>query len=153
MRNFLKSLILSLSLVLMVSLVACGGDSASTSSSNSSNSGNPVQYSIIFKQAGQEDIIRYVNKGESLSDIPVCAEKRGYTVAWDRTDFSNIEENIIVNAVEDANEYKIYYQGIIQDYIPSNVALEYDESKGMYYAVVEYDKLHSKETKGYVYMV
>ena len=152
MSRFMKSLILVLTLVMMTFAVACGGENNSMSNSNStqqnssntgssanSGDGQTTQYTITFKQSGQEDVYRYVEKGEDLTDIPACAEKRGYTVTWDRTDFININENIVVNAVEDANEYRIYYQGIIEDYIPSNVALEYDESKGMYYAVVEYD--------------
>ena len=163
MSKFIKSLMLVLSLVVMVSAVGCGGGDNSTSipdstqqessnngssdnggdSSNSSGDGQTAQYTITFKQSGQEDVYRYVEEGEDLTDIPACVEKRGYTVTWDRTDFTDISTNIVVNAVEDANEYKIYYQDIIEDYIPWGAELEYDAEKEMYYAVVEYDATYT----------
>lgn len=66
-------------------------------------------YNITFKQVGQTDVVKTIEKGETLSDIPTPANKTGYTVTWDKTDFSNVTDNIIVNAVETANTYTITY--------------------------------------------
>ena len=66
-------------------------------------------YSITFKQVGQTDVVKTIEKGETLSDIPTPANKTGYPVTWDKTDFSNVTDNIIVNAVETANTYTITY--------------------------------------------
>lgn len=65
---------------------------------------------ITFVQSGQEDVVVTIKKGESLEDIPNPAQKTGYTVVWDVTDFSNIDEDLTVNAVETPNEYTIYYK-------------------------------------------
>ena len=58
---------------------------------------------ITFVQSGQEDVVVTIKKGESLEDIPDPAQKTGYTVVWDVTDFSNIDEDLTVNAVETPN--------------------------------------------------
>lgn len=55
---------------------------------------------VTFRQSGFDDIIRTVTKGETLTDIPQPQPREGFTVAWDRTDFSNVTANIVVNAVE-----------------------------------------------------
>ena len=44
-----------------------------------------------------------------MTDIPSPAEKVGYTVTWNRTDFTNIKEDIKVTAIEKANKYTITY--------------------------------------------
>jgi len=64
---------------------------------------------VVFKQAGCVDVIRTIDKGETLSDIPNPVEKMGYTVVWDRTDFSNITEDLVVNAIITANTYTVTY--------------------------------------------
>lgn len=65
--------------------------------------------SITFKQSGQADVVKEAELGTTLKDIPSPAEKAGYTVAWDITDFSNITKDVVVNAVETPNEYTITY--------------------------------------------
>ena len=66
-------------------------------------------YTVTFRQNGQEDIIREVAFGETLTDLPLPIEKTGYTISWDRDDFSSVVENIIVTAVETPNEYEITF--------------------------------------------
>ena len=66
-------------------------------------------YTITFKQDGAEDIVKTVEEGESLTDIPVPNEIVGYNVVWSVTDFSNVAENMIVNAVATAKKYQITY--------------------------------------------
>ncbi len=54
---------------------------------------------ITFVQEGQENIVKTVEKGLALTDIPTPAPVEGCEVAWNVTDFSNIQEDITVNAV------------------------------------------------------
>ena len=68
-----------------------------------------TQYKVTFLQQGQEAIVRYVNEGEDLTDIPEPQAKPGYTVTWDIQNFSNIMEDLTVNAVETPNKYTIHY--------------------------------------------
>ena len=64
---------------------------------------------ITFRQEGQEDVIRIVGKGEALTDIPAPVGVPGYTVVWDKEDFSSVEESIVVTAVKTANTYTVTY--------------------------------------------
>lgn len=68
-------------------------------------------YTITFVQTGYDPIVKKVAMGGSLdnADIPQPNSKAGYTVVWDKTDFSNITESITVSAIETANEYTITY--------------------------------------------
>lgn len=66
-------------------------------------------YKVTFVQLGQSNVIKEVRYGEELSDIPVPKDKIGYTVVWDITDFQGITSDIIVTAIETANEYTIIY--------------------------------------------
>ena len=54
---------------------------------------------ITFVQEGQANIIKTVEKGSDLTDIPSPAPVVDAEVVWDVTDFTNIQENITVNAV------------------------------------------------------
>ena len=56
---------------------------------------------VTFKQEGEVDIVKTVNFGESLDaeEIPTPKQIEGFEVVWDVTDFSNITEDLIVNAV------------------------------------------------------
>ena len=65
--------------------------------------------SVTFVQTGEPAVVKTVEKGGTLSDIPVPAERTGYTVTWDRADFTNLTENVTVNAVETPNTYTITY--------------------------------------------
>ena len=69
----------------------------------------PTQCTVTFRQDGQADVTRIVGVGDALADIPMPVDKTGYTVSWDRADFSTVTEDIIVNAVETANEYEITF--------------------------------------------
>lgn len=164
MNKFIKILTLVFLLAAMLAAVGCadsgensgdnpsqqitsnntenGGGSSQSGSSNNTD-GQTEQYTITFKQDGKEDVVRYVKKGETLTDIPACAEKQGYTVVWDKTDFTNVSGNITVNAVATANEYKIYFSGIVKENVPSGAGLSFDEEKQTYYAVVKYDAAYT----------
>ena len=88
-----------------------GGESSSPSSSieNSQSSEQKATYTVVFKQEGQNDIVKTVEEGKALTDIPTPAQKTGYTTKWSVEDFSNITEDLTVTAVSTANEYTITY--------------------------------------------
>ncbi len=66
-------------------------------------------YTISFVQGGETIATRTVQAGQSLAaaDIPAPAQKTGYTVSWERTEFTNVTENITVNAVSVAKKYTV----------------------------------------------
>ena len=77
------------------------------------NNGEPVEketFTVTFVQAGQNDIVKTVEKGATLTDIPAPKDKVGYSVTWNVAEFVGITENITVTAVETANNYTITYQ-------------------------------------------
>ena len=112
-----KFLMLVLSIVMAAGfMVGCGGskDSDGSAGSPTTSEGGSVTpadktVTITFKQDGHADVVKKVEKGGSLTDIPSPAEKVGYTVTWNRTDFTNIKEDIKVTAIEKANKYTITY--------------------------------------------
>ena len=112
-----KFLMLVLSIVMAAGfMVGCGGSKNSDGSAGSptTSEGGSVTpadktVTITFKQDGHADVVKKVEKGGSLTDIPSPAEKVGYTVTWNRTDFTNIKEDIKVTAIEKANKYTITY--------------------------------------------
>ena len=69
----------------------------------------PASYIVTFVQNGQKNIVKEVERGATLTDIPMPVEKTGYNVSWDRTIFENITADITVNAVETAKTYTVSY--------------------------------------------
>lgn len=59
-------------------------------------------YAIIFKCENREDVVKVVNEGDTLTEIPSLPEVTGYTFTWSETDFTNISENMTVVAVKEA---------------------------------------------------
>jgi hypothetical protein len=83
---------------------------------------------ITFRQKGQSDIIKTVEMGESLTDIPTPKEKKGYEIYWEQTTFDNVIKNIIVNAVENAKTYEISYDSNGGVPIEKTTTVTYDKS-------------------------
>ena len=111
-----KLIMLILAMGMCLSFASCAwlteyGSSDNSSMSESSDSGSREEedVTITFKQSGYSDVVKTVKQGESLTDIPTPQEKTGYTVVWDTVDFTNIMENITVNAVATANKYIVTY--------------------------------------------
>ena len=107
-------LILLLALGMTLSFAACGtsnGSGGQSSDITGGSSGEEIEdvCTIVFKQTGYADIIKTLDKGETLTDIPNPIQKVGYTIIWDRTDFSNVTENLVVNAIETPNTYTITF--------------------------------------------
>ena len=53
---------------------------------------------VTFVQTGEENIVKTVEFGGTLTDIPTPAARDGFIVAWNRTDFSGLVEDITVYA-------------------------------------------------------
>ena len=91
------------------------------------DSGTANKYYITFKQNGQQDIVREVLEGESLTDIPTPAPKTGYIVTWDVEDFTNITEDMTVNAVETIKTYTVHYNANGGEVITDTTQVTYGE--------------------------
>lgn len=79
-------------------------------SATACQSANTEMVTISFVQDGQATIIEKIAVGETLADIPVPVGKEGYTIVWDRMDFSSISKSITVKAIETPNVYLISYK-------------------------------------------
>ena len=118
-----KIILLLLSIGMCFAFASCFGatnseQSGDVNSNGTESTGGEIEddssdivedVTVTFKQDGKADVVKTVNKGDDLTDVPVPAEKTGYSVVWDRTDFTDIMENITVNAVETAKSYTITY--------------------------------------------
>ncbi len=83
-------------------------------------------FTVTFVQNGQAPIEMKVDAGSDLSDIPTPVAKTGYTVEWDRTDFTNIAENITVTAVETPMTFTVSFDGNGASY-DATKSVAYDE--------------------------
>lgn len=141
-----KFLTLLAALLCLACFASCGGGDSSTASTGSSGSSGsatlppessssvpetPETFTVTFKQEGFEDVTKTVTEGTALTDVPTPQAVTGYTVVWDVTDFSAIEENLTVNAVKTANEYTLTYdlegkEGVTIENVTQTVT--YDEA-------------------------
>ena len=129
----MRKVVIGILVCLMMSclLVGCGGKNKD----NEPGNGPEKAYvEITFCQQGEENVIKTIEKGESLLDVPTPKSKTGYTIVWDRTDFNNIDSDITVNAVATAKKYKM-----VLDYVLYGVAGDKEIQ-------VEYDKTYALPT-------
>lgn len=70
---------------------------------------NDEKIQVTFIQADGTQIVKTVQKGEALTDIPTPMSKTGYTASWEEIDFFNLTEDKTVNVVLTAKEYIITY--------------------------------------------
>ena len=125
-----KIIALVLALGMCFALGGCLGPSGSSSGDNSSNNSSQDNLSctVTFKQNGQSDVIKTVDIGEDLTDIPTPKAKVGYSVVWDVIDFTDITENIVVTAIETANTYTITYDAGEGTVTPATQDVVYDST-------------------------
>ncbi len=115
----LLMLILSLSMA-TVAFTSCdmlmsGSSVESTISSTTSEEAETKEYSVVFLQAGQEDVTVVVEQGSSVAeaDIPAPVQVEGYTTVWNADDLAkltNVTSNLTVNTVMTANKYTITFE-------------------------------------------
>jgi uncharacterized repeat protein (TIGR02543 family) len=103
-----------------------------SSDKGSSEEEKKVFYSVIFKQEGENDIVKQVEEGKTLTDIPAPAQKTGYTTKWSVEDFSNITENLTITAVATANEYTITYDAGEGSVDTATQTVTYDAIPGVF---------------------
>ena len=101
-----KIIVMVLSLVIALCMAACSDIDVSESESNSAEK---TYYTVTFVQNGQPDVVKTVEEGENLTDIPSVKSETGYTVVWEAKTLTNIQANITVNALRTANSYTVTY--------------------------------------------
>ncbi len=100
---------------LLIALLVCIIPMAVFSGCNLINPNEPdnktTTCTITFVQEGKDNIVRTVEKGATLTDIPtpVPSDHAGYDIVWDKTDFSNIQNDFTVTAVKSAKSFTITY--------------------------------------------
>ncbi len=85
-----------------------------------------TSYTISFVQDGYETVEITVEKGEDVS-IPAirATAPEGYSYQWERTDFSNVSEDITVRLKAVPNVYVVYYD--VGDYVFTEIENESQE--------------------------
>lgn len=87
-------------------------------------------YTITFVQGGQEvKEFTDVEEGTNFDKIPTPADKPGYTVTWDGValeQLKDVQQNVVVNAVETPNKYKITYSDA-KGVFKGTIELDYNE--------------------------
>ncbi len=86
-----------------------------------------AEYTITFVQDGQEPKTRTVYAGETLTDIPEPVAVKGHNVSWDRTDFTNITQNITVNAKIEAKTYTVTFDAAGGSVSSASTTVKYGE--------------------------
>lgn len=105
-----KILIVSIILIAVILIVAIGlSRCGKTHQKDGQEENQEKMYTVTFVQNGQSNVVREVEEGGTLTDIPEPQKRTGYTVAWEEKDLSNITRNIVVNAIETPNEYTVTY--------------------------------------------
>ena len=62
---------------------------------------------VTFSSEVDDDILRYVDYGDTLTDIPAVPDKPGYSGVWDVTDFSSVTAPFTVTAVYSEEYYSV----------------------------------------------
>lgn len=111
--------------LIAISLILCAGVLVACN-----HTADDGKIRVTFVQTDGTQIIKTVEKGESLTDIPTAMSKTGYTVSWDEIDFFNLTEDKTVNVVLTANEYIITYDAGRTDatVIQKTQTVTYDEA-------------------------
>lgn len=98
------------------------------------------KYVVAFIEDGYAPVIKEVNVGATLTDIPaVQTTEAGYEIFWD-ADFSAITENTVVYTAKTEKTFKIFYRGENESiaHLVEEFGLKFDASLNCYYQEVEY---------------
>ena len=109
----------------------------------------PIEYyTVTFIQDGQENIVKEVEKGKALTDIPEPISIPGYNVTWSIADFSKIKSDLTVTIIKEAKTFKVHYSlGILEGYEKVSI-VEYD--KDVFYNT--YFSLTTPSCEGYEFL-
>lgn len=124
MRKFLATLLAVVTVAALVVFCSCDTDKPDSSSSAE----EPTVYvTVTFVQEGQNDVVKTVEKGSALTDIPVPASVKGYTVKWEEKNYDAVESDMTVNAVITANTYTITFDYGDSGFVgPETLTVTYD---------------------------
>lgn len=123
MKRLKKILLLGIFILCFAGLCACD----ITSSKQDVQKPDASSYTVIFEQSGVKDVVKTVEKGKALTDIPTPKAKTGYTVAWDTSDFSSITKNMTVKAIETPKKYTIVFdENGGEELAADTLTVEYD---------------------------
>ena len=103
--------------LIMGALSACNTlpDSGTNSDTQSESTEEEKEYcTLTFKQEGQPDIVKKVEKGLAYNEEwPVPVEKLGYNMEWQHecsdANWGNIMTDHVFTAVATPKEYTLYY--------------------------------------------
>lgn len=109
MRKLFATLLAVVMAAALVVFCSCQTDNPATSSSSTPEPAPAVYVTVTFVQEGQSDVVRKVEKGTALTDIPDPAPVKGYTVKWEEKSYDAVESDMVVNAVITANTYTITF--------------------------------------------
>lgn len=87
-----------------------------------------VYVTVTFKQPGQADVVKTVEQGKALTDIPTPVAKTGYKIVWDTTNFANVTANMTVNAVETVKTYTIIFDTKDANVSQASMTVTYGET-------------------------
>ena len=106
-------------IVLSLSIIGCGN--------GKDGSGN--FYRITFRQSPYADIVITVDEGGSLSsdELPTIRQKTGYNVTWQTTEFTNVSQDLLVEAVYVPKTYTILYNTNGGSDITTSTSVTFDE--------------------------
>ena len=68
------------------------------------------KYTVTFKQEGFADIVKTVKHGQTLTDIPAPQSVEGHNIVWETVNFTNIKNNLVVNAIVVQKEYTVTFK-------------------------------------------
>ncbi len=115
-------------MVLMV-LVTCFafGCGEFETPSNPEDAPSTTEYCYVtFKQLGYADIVKEVEKGKGLTDVPTPRSRKGYVVTWDVNNFSFIYADLEVIAQFTPKSYTVYYDDSLCDESLTPSTVTYD---------------------------
>ena len=97
-------------LLVMVFALSCGNTPSDTDTSTDSEVIENETFTVTFSQGdGYSDVVKTVEKGATLTDIPTPKKVTGYTLTWEDKDLTDIQGNIVVNVVKKAIKYNVNY--------------------------------------------
>ena len=113
-------------LIIFMSLICLCSFTFFSACKNDKEKGNDY-CCVTFIQEDLENIVKKVEKGSALTDIPTPTAKTGYNATWSVTDFSNVTEDITVTVVYEAKTYTIHLESDVDFVGEKEIKVKYNE--------------------------
>ncbi len=99
---------LAMALLVILALFSCGDTAGDTDTET--NAPVSESFTVTFSQGdGYPDVVKTVEKGATLTDIPTPKRVTGYELSWEDKDLTDIQGNIFVSVVKKPIKYTIEY--------------------------------------------